>query len=1261
MVYIENIMFKHIKKIFTLLILAYPLFSIAATDLADKPILTGNSVPGNVAITISAEFPTALTYAYAGTITYSTSTEFIGYFDPKKCYSYDTANHYFIPAALASAHTCSSKWSGNFLNWATMQSLDPFRQTLTGGNRIQDTASLTVLEKAWSSGQGGYQNRVASISGKTLIGQSTPFSNWSNFYIRIDMLGNKIWYTGSTSPNVTSANTLALVASTTVVADTTADSSAAASNKIYQKFGRVKVCDALVALESNCFQYPNGNYKPTGLIQNNAMKLRFSAFGYLADPAHMSDNGFTGSYTTAGETRNQNLQGGVLRAKMASLGPMLPVAGSLPITNPNPEWDGNTGIFITNPDSASANLTASNNGLALSTVPNSGVINYLNKFGSTAGKYKVFDRTAELYYAAIRYFKNLPNVPAYTDMVGYTTAEKQVLIDGFPIITAPVDPINYSCQANFIIGIGDNNTYAAGNLPGSLLTSGTVPPQVTSDSTVDVSIATNRVGALEGLGNIGNSNTLLMGGLAFDSHTRDIRSDWTGSQTISTYWLDVLESGFVAENQYVLATKFGGFDVPAGYNPCSTSAPCTTPPTIPTTTTGDVTWDKNGDGIPDNYFMANNPLAMQIGLTNAFADILSKLSGSSNTFAVASPSVQAGAMSFATSYRADTWTGNVVGNTVAFTGDIPVETVAWNASAKLDTQGAGTGWDTARKIATSICSAGSSGTQTCIGTPFRPANLASLASNFAALTANQTNAINFLRGDASNTGSLGTASFRSRAHLLGDIVNSKVVAVGPPRAPYTEDFNPGYLAFKNSAVNASRTTVAYVGANDGMLHAFNGVPAGGNELFAYVPNAVIKGPTNTPFVNGVAALAQPVYDHKYFVDATPAIQDVDFGSSNWHSILVGGLGKGGKAYYALDVTNPAGITSEGSLSSNVLWEFTHNNMGYSYDTPLIIKTLKYGWTVILTSGYNNADGKGYFFLVNPKTGALLESISTGEGTITNDAGLAHVNAFVADARNFLVDAAYAGDALGNVWRLDLSGTGAIPAPKKIAAFGSTQPITVSPVIEIDKSTLKRYVFVGTGRILADSDVNSTQEQYFYAILDGTQTAPFLDGTEGKGPSTLPSGASFPVTPPQMVDDTNTITTTGAIADSTKPMGYYVDLGTNGTSPYRVNVEMISSAGVIAFAANSLGGNACSPSGNNKLYALTYGGGKSVILDASSNYLSSFVGTGLATSVSFFRQDGSTTTRINISNDTGTSTSIQVNASSATGFTPLNWRELPTSD
>ncbi|REN09561.1 hypothetical protein DSI41_21060, partial [Mycobacterium tuberculosis] len=53
---------------------------------------------------------------------------------------------------------------------------------------------------------------------------------------------------------------------------------------------------------------------------------------------------------------------------------------------------------------------------------------------------------------------------------------------------------------------------------------------------------------------------------------------------------------------------------------------------------------------------------------------------------------------------------------------------------------------------------------------------------------------------------------------------------------------------------------------------------------------------------------------------------------------------------------------------------------------------------------------------------------------------------------------------------------------------NAQPVTTAPLIEIHPVTRKRFVLLGTGRLLDSSDVNSTATQTFYAILDGTAGA-----------------------------------------------------------------------------------------------------------------------------------------------------------------------------
>ena len=112
---------------------AMPALAQAPVTLADQPIFASADVPGNMALALSVEFPTAISVANLNN--YADASTYLGYFDPAKCYTYNynliiPANSYFQPTAFASGtngHSCSGQWSGNFMNWATMQTIDPFR------------------------------------------------------------------------------------------------------------------------------------------------------------------------------------------------------------------------------------------------------------------------------------------------------------------------------------------------------------------------------------------------------------------------------------------------------------------------------------------------------------------------------------------------------------------------------------------------------------------------------------------------------------------------------------------------------------------------------------------------------------------------------------------------------------------------------------------------------------------------------------------------------------------------------------------------------------------------------------------------------------------------------------------------------------------------------------------------------------------------------------------------------------------------------
>lgn len=1284
-------------------------------DLANAPMFSTNNVPGNLMLALSVEWPTANTPAYLNTVAYSNTERYLGYFVPTKCYRYvhnstTPANSYFeAQSAVSGTNTCASTtamhlWSGNYLNWAAMQSLDIFRWVLTGGDRVVDTTTETILEKTRESGQAGtgvFPDKTLSAS----VSAITPFPSTSlqsrgrtmgtnvrfwfgdtplscNFGVNSNRnatatctaygsaamtcsTGNNIPATGASATCNSSSGVATMSCTTSRPGNNTYNFSCTVSSpnvapeastcshnnrnyssgsatgncsntsttdvdytgsgnlmagRAYRAQIRVKACDAVGGgVEGNCKAY-GSNYKPEGLMQEYAMKLRFGAFGYLND-----DNGLR--------------DGGVLRARMKSIGPQSPVPGSTPTSNTNAEWSTTTGVFNTNPDPADASDTSADAtaaGFAV-TVNSSGVINYLNKFGKfNNNPYKGTDPVGEMYYAATRYFRNAGNVPAYTSLSGAPDAATLARwIDGSPVIRNWNDPMQYSCQKNFILGIGDVYAWQDKNLPGSTITATpanawgtprnpsepTMPSEVAGDTFVNVNTATQMVGQLEGITGLETAlgrdasgfqraNSNFIAGIAYDTHTRDIRADLTGRQTISTYWLDVRENQtYETRNQYWLAAKYGGFEVPASFDPYAA--------TNGTATLTQGSWTRPGqmvgtDQRPNNYFIASDAGALADGLRSAFSRIASENGVSTNnTFSVVSPEVQGpSTTSYKSYYTPGVWTGNVEAADLSF--DIngrPSKTVRWLAGSLLDAKA-----PNSRQIVTCCTSSGAA-------LPFRASNLSAATlharTNYASFanvpgvaagSQSAANFVDYLRGvrtmEITNAGGV----YRSRASVLGDIVGSKITPVAEPRSPYLDQYNPGYNAFRSA--RASRKTVVYVGANDGMLHAFDGAattassPTPGDELFAFIPSFVY-GTSATASTEGLAALGNPDYEHRFYVNATAKNFDVDFfrtpsptaTAPDWRTVLIGGLGKGGRGYYALDITDPTTWTSETAVASRFLWEFTDPRMGYTFGEPLVAKTAKYGWTVMVPSGYNNSDGVGYLFLINPRTGALLEAIATPEGSTSAAINMAHISAFTDNIADSTIDAVYAGDLQGNVWRFNLTGTGTYPAAVKIAKLtdpsGGAQPVTTRVRLAIDPlAPSKRFVVVGTGRLLDDSDVINSQVQSLYVFTDGTSSNGGFFTT-----STLPTGVSFPMT--RSVLNNNTDVLTGVGSNPPQPMGWFMDLPVVNNIAMRVNVDMDVQLGAVQLGANLPDGQACAGGGTARAWVLRLSNGQTALVTVNA--------------------------------------------------------------
>jgi type IV pilus assembly protein PilY1 len=1269
-------------------------------------------------------------------------------------------------------------------------------------------ATATSFTSTSNVGNGSTTTLKITVSSTAAVANNQTISINANKHSTTDT-ANKV-----TLPFTLNITTTAYSAQSAMQVCTASELTGTASDLEGNSYTTTAADGSSITVNGRCRQY-GSVYKPIGLMQEYAAEstaqndsIRYAAFGYLLD--------------AAGTGANENLDGGVLRAKMKSVGPYKANPGQTVVTNTANEWNGGTGIFVTNPDAADATATpnVTNGGTAASTngVLRSGVANYLNLFGfvpttsytaTTRAAYKRFDSVGELFYMATRYYRHLGNLTSHTSGAAAITSG-EATNDHFPVIETWDDPIAYTCSTNFIVGIGDIHTWDDENLPTGNGTATVKSSQEvsayapTDDAAVSARDATNYVAKLEnlagdtggpsctagtttskgscnnyiaatGLGDalIGSiaspsggwgasQNSFYMAGLAFDAHVRDIRPDITlktAPITVSTFWLDVMEANdYEQKNQFWLTAKYGGFNTAIAYgssapfpiNPTSTSqvnsnnsgaatgavgaantytysTPTITFPAGSGTATATAalqlaSWssggtDDHGNYIPDQYYQAASPAKMASGLDSAFKAITSAIpAGVSNALSLDSSSVAStGSINYIAKYNND-WSGSLVAQSLVLTASGPSVTLgsgttdAWSAATWLPPS-ATTGALTfaTRIIATSSAPGAGNGVAFRIGTGgITLTQQATLGS-----TSNiQTDVLNYVRGDTCNQPAAGTTKatgcttttgtkslgFRPRATVLGDITNSKPTVVSSPSLPYADTpLNPGYSDFKTT--HASRPATLYIGANDGMLHAFDATTGttGGKELFAYIPSALM---TNNKDANGsrvgLDSLTFNPLNHHFMVDAQPVVIDIDFARVNstwvvppsgytpdWHTVVISGLGKGGGAsasvvgggYVALDVTDPTAITSESALKGKVLWEtsptaMTH--MGYSYGTPLVIKTKKYGWTLVLTSGYNNDDGKGYFYLVNPKDGSLYESIPTGAGSTAAPAGLTQVTASILNQADFTADALYAGDLLGNVWRVDLTTTGSLSATQFATLTDTSnagQPVTTRPVVGFDPTKGTRYIFVGTGRLLADTDLVNAQTQTFYALVDGDSTA--FDST-----STLPFTRS---------DLAANNPSTGVTLTASQK-GYYYDLaaaislgaGTQASAE-RINVQPVASGGDSAFAANLYGQNVCLK-GSSHVFAFNYDSGvgalgKTVIQDSSGvaqPYLanSTSVVTNLAL-VSTAPPLGTSSTPSGIMLMVGVDTtavgSKQTATSSVFGdvlshggwnMTRLNWREVP---
>ncbi|NWF51899.1 MAG: hypothetical protein HXY47_02335 [Nitrospirae bacterium] len=771
----------------------------------------------------------------------------------------------------------------------------------------------------------------------------------------------------------------------------------------------------------------------------------------------------------------------------------------------------------------------------------------------------------EALYESIRYFQAVTS--AFNNGTGYS--EK--------------DPIQHWCQKNFVLIITDGESTKDRNLPGTYW-SGEIS-SVNDPHGFNIRIYMDRIASNEGYssqwGNDFNtdSGTYYLEGVAYYAHTSDLRNSDTGKsdieevQNLSIYTVQAFGNSPSGKDILKKTAKYGSFiDKNENNKPDLKSE-----------------WDADGNDIPDGYFEASNGEELEVSLLNALASVLNQIASGSGTSMVSMIGEGEGAVYQAYFYpkrfegsEERTWLGclrafflDPYGNIREDTNengildfekdkiskDLIIETnydpaTGISINRFVDEDGNGEAdrlvdkvsfeeihalWDGAerlwetypdeRKIYTTINGYELERFYKGLRSSLRPYLRASDENESEAI-------IEFIRGVDDPV--VGTTKYKyrqrsitirgqKRVWKLGDIIYSTPTVVSRPMENYDLLYkDQTYFKFRQRYLG--RRHVIYTGANDGMLHAFNGgfydiktrrFSGGGHklgdELWAFIPRELLP---------HLKWLIEPNYTHVYYVDLKPKIADVKIFEDDtthpggWGTILISGMRYGGKTistekgnlrstYFALDITDP-------EHEPKLLWTFDTTDsgvtdLGLSMSYPAVAK-VEDEWYVIFGSGPSNFDilsntinlqrGKIFILKLSGENGVIstwIENKNYWKVDRTID-GKQFQNAFMSnpttiDVNNdYSVDTVYIavnytnGNKEASMLRLTTQGSKDVRT-WRLSELYAVSGLDISKRINISPSTVfdnkgQLWIFFGTGQFLGANDRNQSDSGAFYGIKEG---------------------------------------------------------------------------------------------------------------------------------------------------------------------------------
>ena len=550
-------------------------------------------------------------------------------------------------------------------------------------------------------------------------------------------------------------------------------------------------------------------------------------------------------------------------------------------------------------------------------------------------------------------------------------------------------------------------------------------------------------------------------------------------------------------------------------------------------------WDADNDGQPDNYFLVTNALTLKDQLESAFDLVLSR-TASASAVATNTTRLDTNTLIYQAQFRSDDWTGKLLAYSLQTNGTLGA--LQWDAANLIPAPAA-------RDIFTNNGTVPGAAT----GVPFLWASLN--ATHQAALNQLPDGTVDtlgdervlWLRGDPAQEQD-GGGVFRNRSVVLGDIINSDPQFVGAlnfgyDALPSGTPGQAGYTTFRRTKINTSTGAplqpMMYVGANDGMLHAFDATT--GVEHFAYVPSTL---------VSELNELSDPAYRHRYFVDGQIGVGDAYIdraGTDQWATVLLGTTGAGGKTVFALDVTRPHTFAA-----TDVMWEFTDADLGNTIGQPVVARMADGTWVAVFGNGYNSTNHRAMLYIVRLEDGVLLKKIDTGVGDVTTPNGLATPSLLADSART--IHTIYAGDLAGNLWKFDVSDVDPAnwdvaftpsgvktPLFKATDSAGAAQAITAP--VEIGRHPDGgMMIYFGTGKFFETGDnlvAGTPQVHTFYGVWDTATPSAITYPSANRAAALQQQSIVYEGQP--MGSAFNLRVTTNTAVDYNTKRGWYLDL------------------------------------------------------------------------------------------------------------------------